>query len=385
MTPEILRAMAERYEHRKEAKQRFDQMITLSAAEGGEESNMVTLAAYEANKTVRLLDEGMVVDKAGKPHLYLKKGVLQAFYDELSEDYVGSINIGHQKFATFPFLVGQWTKQDLSLVDIGDGRMGLDVKLNLDEESLFVKELRRLDYQMGISAEFLYTKNAAESIKLGVPAIDRVNITDFGIVGEAGNVNSGGLSLKGDDQMADKKKPGLLENLFSKYLSADDKPESTETIDPEQTEEKTEDNTEKDQNVSKDKTEANKDEEENKTTSDDQQTEEKPAVSDEELAALAVEVETIMTENERLTAQETEMLAVLEAMETSNKEKDTRIAELEAKLSIKDQQVETGFSKFQEIAAKLNIQRTETPDAKKAEAELTVSDEYLSEDGMGEL
>lgn len=169
--------------YRKLKKKEFDEILTLSVDSGIK---------------VRLLDEGTVVDAYGSPLFYIKKGVLKAFYDGLAEDYVGSINIGHTDLATFPErIVGTWKKSDLSLVDIGEGRQGLDVELKLMDEHPLVKALRQLPFSLGVSAEFGYHIDEAASENYGLEILDGVNIYDFAIVGEAGNVNSSGIQLKG--------------------------------------------------------------------------------------------------------------------------------------------------------------------------------------------
>ena len=67
---------------------------------------------------VRLLDEGTVLYGDGSIRSYIKRGTIKEFYDSLEDDYIGYINIGHINFATLPIVVGQWTKNDLRLVDI---------------------------------------------------------------------------------------------------------------------------------------------------------------------------------------------------------------------------------------------------------------------------
>lgn len=182
--------------YRKLRKKEYDNILTLSVSDG---------------QKVRLLDEGTVVDAYGSPLFYIRKGALKAFYDGLSDDYVGSINIGHTDLASFPErIVGTWSKKDLSLVDIGDGRQGLDVNLRLMEDHPLVKALRLLPFSLGVSAEFGYhiDQEASETYQLEV--LDAVNIYDFAIVGEAGNVNSSGIELKGGVMTTQKKLSELL-------------------------------------------------------------------------------------------------------------------------------------------------------------------------------
>ena len=170
-----------------------------------EYDDLITLSVNAESEDVRLLDEGMVVDAYGNPLFYIMKGTLEKYLEALPDDYVGSINLGHMDFATFPILLGKWTKDDFSLVDIGDGRKGLNVRLNLDDENFIVKELRRASYDLGVSAEFGFHVNEQFTQEYGIEILDDIFISNFAIVGEAGNVNSSGIRLKGDKMAVDVK------------------------------------------------------------------------------------------------------------------------------------------------------------------------------------
>lgn len=212
MKPNLIKDIEVRTKAREKAKQKYDNVFKLSATADVAEG-VRTLSVSATGQTVRLLDEGMVVSAEGYPLFYIKKGTLQAYYNALSDDYVGSINVGHQDFATFPFLVGEWTKADLTVVDIGDGRKGLDVTLRLDTDSVFIKELQRNDYPVGVSAEFGYHIDEETSNAIGLETLDKIDITNFAIVGEAGNVGSSNIELGG-------KKLDALKKLFEKVLGA---------------------------------------------------------------------------------------------------------------------------------------------------------------------
>lgn len=201
-----------------------------------EYDEIITLSASDKDEVVRLLDEGAVVTADGYIDFYIMKGTLQKYYDSLPDDYEGSINLGHMPFANFPILLGKWTKKDLSLVDTGSGRMGLDVKLRLDEENFLVKELRRADYTLGVSVEMGFSRNEERTEDYGILMVDDVFIHDFAIVGDAGNVNSSGIRLKtkgenmdfqkilallGDDADLEKVND-ILDKLSEAKMSADD-------------------------------------------------------------------------------------------------------------------------------------------------------------------
>lgn len=172
---------------RKLRKREFDKMYTLSVSD-------------DNVQRVRLLDEGAVMGY-NSPLFYIKKHTLSKYMRSLPDDYVGTINLGHMDFATFPFILGKWTKKDLHLVDIGDGRQALDVDLRLDEGNVFVQELRRAPYSMGVSAEFTYHVDEENTKKYNLEILDEVFIGNFAIVGECGNVNSSGIRLNGGKGM----------------------------------------------------------------------------------------------------------------------------------------------------------------------------------------
>lgn len=176
-------------EYRKKKKIEYDTAINLSADPSGDR--------FFDGQMARLIDDGMVVDGNGNPWFYIKKGTVKRFYEELSDDFTGYITLAHFKFSEFPFILGAWTKRDLSLVDNGNGFYGLNVNLRLDEESIFVKELRRLGYTIGISSELKGSENKNLSAKIGIQVVDKLDIPGFSVVGNAGNVNSSGINLGG--------------------------------------------------------------------------------------------------------------------------------------------------------------------------------------------
>ena len=55
--------------HRKLRKKQYDEILELSTKK------------KKHCETVRLLDEGMVVDAGGNPYFYITKGTLKAYYD----------------------------------------------------------------------------------------------------------------------------------------------------------------------------------------------------------------------------------------------------------------------------------------------------------------
>lgn len=270
--------------YRKLKKKEYDDILTLST---------------KKDETYRLLDEGMVVNGRGNPDFYIMKGTLQKYYDALPDDYEGHIDLGHMDFATFPILLGKWTKKDLSLVDIGSGRKGLDVKLRLDEDSLIVKELRRVDYDLGISAEFSYERDEKATDEYGLLMVNEIFIRGFAIVGDAGNVNSGGIQLKEGEDMDFKKVLSLIKD-------GDDLSKLNDLLDQALAEEKELDATEEPEEETEETEEPEEEtEEEAEETEETEKSEEQLSLAEiaEAIKDLKIEIESLKTEKEQLQAQ----------------------------------------------------------------------------------
>ena len=197
---------------RKKGKAFYDNAITLSSVDKENHYVSVNLSSgYVENKPTRLIDEGAITYEGGNDiRLYIKKGAVQAFYDSLSSDYVGYINLAHIDIASLPLNLGTWTKDDLTVVDIGDGRKGLDVNVKLNRELHIVQDLLKQEIPLSISAELRGTLDLESSFKFNAPFYDEIEITGFSVVANPANVNSTGenLNSKGDSEM----------NLWEKIL-----------------------------------------------------------------------------------------------------------------------------------------------------------------------
>lgn len=240
----------ERTERRKKYKRKVDRMFNLSYKD--EETIKLTASVKKlSDSKIRLLDEGAIV---GDDYIdfIIKKGTLEKFVDgrneylpNLTEDFVGSVNLGHMDFATFPFIIGEWRKADLSLVDIDeDGRKGIDVALHLDSDSVFVQELQRQPYDIGISSEFYYHVDWEATDNVGYLVVDEVYIFAYGLVGECGNVNSSGLELKGESNMAENTKNLAIEEEQTEEIMEESIEETEVTEVTEETEEVAEESAE---------------------------------------------------------------------------------------------------------------------------------------------
>lgn len=176
--------------HRKECKRIFDKRFSLSVEPSSEDD------------TYRLLDEGLITYADGSPQMYIKKGVIDKMLESMSDDYEGSINFGHHDLATDPIsIIGEWRKNDLfvQFSDENDGRKVLNVRPHLWDDHIYVQQLKRQPYTYGLSAEFYGELDWEASEDMGIPVIGSIELLDFAIVGECGNVGSSDIHLRGED------------------------------------------------------------------------------------------------------------------------------------------------------------------------------------------
>lgn len=229
MSNDLIEKRDERTRNRKKVKRKMDSIIGLSYHDKDKKVMSLSADAIKlADNKARLIDEGYIDNG-----FVIKKGTLEKYLNgqnqyvrgwefdgeyytqtevlNLTSDFVGTVNLGHMDFATMPFILGTWTKDDLSLVDVENDRKALDVQLHLDEDSMFIKELKRQNHDIGISAEFWVHENVedtealSETLGYYLPVFDEIYIFAYGLVGECGNVNSSGLELKKETEMPNEK------------------------------------------------------------------------------------------------------------------------------------------------------------------------------------
>ena len=288
--PTIVKEIQKSLKTRKEAKKTLDESINLSNLKDKELTMNLSNIGFVEGTTMRLLDEGALYYEGGeKVRLFFEKGSIQAFYDTLSDDYVGYVNLAHLNIWELPLNLGTWTKQDLSIVDIGNGRVGLNVDVHLNEKLHIVQDLMAQEIPLSLSAELGLGVDYEESQRQGYPCIEKINIKGFSIVGNPANANSTsiGLSVKGEEEMT------LKEFLTGK----------------------------KDEEVVETKVEEVQ-EEETLATEEEQPTEEKVELSAEQVTML----ESFMSEYTQL--------------KTENESLKSEIEDLKAQLSSKEQEVE---------------------------------------------
>lgn len=301
--PTYVASIKDSLDRRKKGKAFYDNAITLSSIDKENHYVSVNLSSgYVEDKPTRLIDEGAITYEGGDDiRLYIKKGAVQAFYDSLSSDYVGYINLAHIDITSLPLNLGTWTKDDLTVVDIGDGRKGLDVNVKLNRELHIVQDLLKQEIPLSISAELRGTLDFESSFKFNAPFYNEIEIAGFSVVANPANVNSTGenLNSKGDSEMnlwekilklsSENKEEKKNEALENKEEEKEKKEPSKEEKTPESKEEGTEN-----------KEEAKKGEETLETVEMSKDDMEKINKFMDAFEALSAKVEALETENAEL-------------------------------------------------------------------------------------
>lgn len=294
--PTYVASIKDSLDRRKKGKAFYDNAITLSSVDKENHYVSVNLSSgYVENKPTRLIDEGAITYEGGDDiRLYIKKGAVQAFYDSLSSDYVGYINLAHIDIASLPLNLGTWTKDDLTVVDIGDGRKGLDVNVKLNRELHIVQDLLKQEIPLSISAELRGTLDLESSFKFNAPFYNEIEIAGFSVVANPANVNSTGenLNSKGDSEM----------NLWEKILklSSENKEEKKNEALENKEEEKEEKEPESKEEGTENEEEAKKGEETLETVEMSKDDMEKINKFMDAFEALSAKVEALETENAEL-------------------------------------------------------------------------------------
>ncbi len=294
--PTYVASIKDSIDRRKKGKAFYDNAITLSSVDKENHYVSVNLSSgYVENKPTRLIDEGAITYEGGDDiRIYIKKGAVQAFYDSLSSDYVGYINLAHIDIASLPLNLGTWTKDDLTVVDIGDGRKGLDVNVKLNRELHIVQDLLKQEIPLSISAELRGTLDLESSFKFNAPFYNEIEIAGFSVVANPANVNSTGenLNSKGDSEM----------NLWEKILklSSENKEEKKNEALENKEEEKEEKEPESKEEGTENKEEAKKGEETLETVEMSKDDMEKINKFMDAFEALSAKVEELEKENAEL-------------------------------------------------------------------------------------
>lgn len=406
---DLIEKRDERTRKRKRMKRKMDSIIGLSFHD--KEKKIMSLSAEPqklSDSRARLIDEGYIDNG-----FVIKKGALEKYLNgenqyvrgyefdgeewhqtevlNLTSDFVGTVNLGHMDFSVMPYILGEWTKDDLTLVDIENDRKALDVNLHLDEESVFIKELKRQSHDIGISAEFWVHENEADTEALSetlgyyLPVFDEIYIFAYGLVGECGNVNSSGLELKGEP-MEDVKDNIILDEPKDEELGVEEV--ELPTTDEE---EKIEETAEEAVAEAEDNEPAEDEEADEKAEESDEESEESEEVVDEEVE----EEEDEEVDDDEAEEAEEEELSIVNDLREQIQTLTNRISELEEanaklkktnrKLSSKYQNELDKKAKFKEELKGLSVELLPDEDKKPKEEKVTVDRNYYHGDGIGEI
>ena len=409
---DLIEKRDERTRKRKRMKRKMDSIIGLSFHDKDKKVMSLTVEPQMlSDSKARLIDEGYIDNG-----FVIKKGALEKYLNgqnqyvrgyefdgeayhqtevlNLTSDFVGTVNLGHMDFAQMPFILGEWTKDDLTLVDIENDRKALDVTLHLDEESVFIKELKRQSHDIGISAEFWVheseedTENLSETLGYYLPVFDEIYIFAYGLVGECGNVNSSGLELKGEPMEKDNENIILTDPKDEeKELGVEEIELPTEepTAEEDSVVEEAEDNepAEDEAEVAEEAEEAEAEESTEGEEVEDEETAEEDGdeVEDDE----AEEVEDADEEELAIVTELREQIQTLTNRIAELEDANAKLKKTNRKLSAKYQNELDKKAKFKEELKGLSVELLPDEDKKPKEEKMKVMDRNYVRDGIGEL
>lgn len=409
MSNDLIEKRDERTRRRKRMKRRMDSIIGLSFhdKEKRVKSLCIELSTASDSRKARLLDEGYIDNG-----FVIKKGTLEKYLSgqnqyvrgwefngeeweqtevlNLTSDFTGTVNLGHMDFATFPILLGSWTRDDLELVETENERHALDITLHLDEESVFIKELRRQNHDIGISAEFWYhvneedTQSLSETLGYFLPVLDEIFIFAYGLVGECGNVNSSGLELNAKETEMPNEENMVLDTDLEEEITEAEELSAEDEISIEPTEEVIEEP--EIEQVSAEEDFADEAEEEPEEEADEESEEaEVEEVSEEESEDDEDESEEADPYAETLSALQTQIDALNNTIRDLT-EQNTALKKSNRKLSNKLQKENEKKEQFMQNVKGLSVQLLPDDKADRQQKETQVSDRsYLRGDGIGEI
>lgn len=385
----------ERTRKRKQVKRKMDSVIGLSFHDKDKQVMSVSANLKKlSDSKARLIDEGYIDNG-----FVIKKGTLEKYLNgknqyvrgwefdgeewvqtevlNLTPDFEGTVNLGHMDFSVMPFILGSWTKDDLTLVDTENDRQALDVQLHLDEESMFIKELKRQKHDIGISAEFWVHQNMEDTGALTellgyyMPVFDEIFIFAYGLVGECGNVNSSGLELKTKEA----EMPEDIKNTEELELEVSAQTEEPETLESETEIPPTEETVaaseeaepeviETEELVSE---EAEVEEAEGAEPEDDEDESEEADPIEEVIEPLRQQIETLTNQVKELT------------------EANIALKKTNRKLSNKLQSERNKLDSFKENVKGLAVELLPNEQKEKPEEKIVTNSAYYNGDGIGEL
>lgn len=341
-----------------EQKDSLDSIMNLSKI--GKESEKLSVDRLDnPNGYMTLLSEGSVLYPDGTIRLYICKGTLKDWYDNLADDFEGYVSTGHRDLNAYPVREGYFRKSDLKLVVDEHGRHDLLVKPHVNLELSNIKDLLLQDEPFAISSEFMwyhkeigeedleeFTKLAEYNLEHGgsidVPITDRVEISGFSFVGNPGNAKSGGYepSLLVRNEEEHLKNKEILDKVLA-HLSAqveEEVKEATElevaeVVEASETEETTE------------APEVEEVKEEAEATEEKVEAEEPKSEEGEALAKAIEAIETLKAEVETLKSEKAQLQAELETKKDNEDAVEGQLSKLAKLLETVNPTVEKASKK----------------------------------------
>ena len=258
MIPTIFKEIKNNVEQRSQVKKMLESVIPFSNKKSPLECFK---SEYNAtNGSVRLLDEGAILwGDDMSIRTWITKGAIEKFYEDLDDDFVGYITLGHMDLTSFPLLLGTWMKSDLEIVDLGDGRHALNCTPHLNKSLSIVNDLLSQEIPLSVSVEINTHVNETLSQSLGATVVDEIFVQGFSIVGDPANVSSSDVKFGGEDvtfkELLEKFSSNEVEETQVEDIQEEieENVEETEQLEDEKVEdtEKLEDETDVDETVEK--------------------------------------------------------------------------------------------------------------------------------------
>lgn len=350
-------------ERRQKLKKKWDRNCKYSSEDASNvlDGSVVAVEKYsadaDAENWVRLLDEGVVVEGDGTPYAVIAKGTIKKWYDELPANFKGYINKDHISGIG----LGNYSKADLRLVEIGGDRYGVEVNVKLDHELYAVKDLLRQMDRKALSSEFYY--EADEYVKASavtgdknypdwwlIPKITEVAIVGYAVVDNPKNANSYDPNLldKASNESEERNSMNLeelkklaaqgdaaaaeeLKKLMAGEGDEDAEGKEDEGADSDAEGEKTEAGAEGADNADADNKEGEGDqkgEEDADGDEGDENTEDEGEENEEDFAALVSKVETLKANYEAVSAENKELKAQLAAIKEKKADLASRLTDV---------------------------------------------------------
>lgn len=325
--PTIFERIKESVKVRKKAKKEIEEIITLNNEDDEEvgKVNLATSYRFDRNSSIRLLDEGAIFYEGGQyVRYFIKKGVVQKFYDELDDDFVGYINLAHFDVYAFPIFLGTWTKDDLRIVDLEDGRQALEVVPKFNEDLYLVKDLFAQEIPLSVSIEAYFDYDWDMTQKLDFPVVQGMQMDGFSVVGNPANTSSAYVLAneeKGENMDLEKIK-AILENSETEELESQNAENEAKTEENTENAELTNTDVSNEEETEETATEENLEnsEETEENSSENLENEEEKAILDlvselvEQNKALKAELEALKAEKAQQNSKTESVISKLESI-----------------------------------------------------------------------